>query len=241
MGSQRISPWPARPLAFEDVQNAKPTVAEIASGLSSNIALLEGYVTGGEDVGQGPNLAPVNPMGDRGHDHSGGVHGRALFRSVATLHLGEYGGAFSSDLARQLSNGAHFTTGSKPGGTTDKIRTGDPLAIWVPPCDKTFGAYVNLAVAGLLWIEATTLGASDTFDMQVTTDHGDGGNRAVDFSISSPNSTGMREFRSGNLLTVRPGQFNPLNFIYSVVRAGGGASRGIEGGVIELELGVFES
>jgi len=242
MGSQRITPWPARPLALDAGQNAQPAVAEIASGLASNNALLAGHVVGGESVGDGPNLSPINPMGERGHDHSGGIFGRARFISVASLTFGRFDGegVVSTQLGAQPPSVA-FTTGSEPGGTTDKIRLSAPIPIWIPPCDSRLGAYLDVAVIGTVWNEVTTLTGSDSGTIEVITDFGDGGNRTVEFLWPAPSIPGVYTFQSGNLLRVRPGKFNPLNIVYTVTRGAGGVARGISGGVLELELGVFES
>lgn len=238
--------FPPLPFRTLSCRSQQPAIAEIAARLGGNLTTHVGHVVGGDDVAGTPNPAPVNPSGDRGHDHSGGDYGRPLFRSVATIDFN--GGAF--DLVGWTPGPrAHQKTHSATaGGTTTRELHTSTIAVWVPPCDPQpeVGAYAWLGVGVSINLTATALGASDTAAVLVR--NLTRGLPVTEVSVgiggaltSSPAELWAWSDANAERLPASPGRMNVLQVSTSVTRAAGGSSRGCTLRLDALELGVYSS
>ena len=97
--------WPPQHLDESLVKNNAPDNADVVRTLAGNAAAVIGYTKGGAKLDDyTPNPAPRCPgHWLHGHDHSGGVYGYPLRRTIAHFDL---------DLA--LLRGARTTTSSRP-------------------------------------------------------------------------------------------------------------------------------
>lgn len=238
--------FPPLPFRSLSCKSQQPAIAEIAARLGGNLTTHVGHVVGGDDVAGTPNPAPVNPSGDRGHDHSGGDYGRPLFRSVATLDFN--GGAFDLAGWHPAPRAHQKDHPATAGGTTTRETHTGFFALWVPPCDPQpdVGAYAWLGVGCGITLTATALGAGDTASVLVRNVTRGAPATEVGVSIggaltSSPAELWAWSDADAERLPVTPGRMNLLQVSTSVVRAAGGSARGCTLRLDSLELGVYSS
>lgn len=212
------------------LQNGQVGYSDVLAVPAANAATLADYVDGLGTYG-----SPLNPSGEPGHDHSGGMFGRPMFITVGstTLH-GAQGGTGVVYPAKfyqlYIDNG--------PGGTTT-VDDGPYVPCWIPGCDLISGAYVRLGVRFRINITATGLDAADSLEViaKINDDQ-------YAFTVSSPNTTGVRYLGSASTaqtVGTEPGATNNVSLSAKVVRVAGGANRGCIINVHEIEYGVFST
>lgn len=241
--------FPPQPVPFAKAQNLKPGIAEIVQQSAGMLATLEGHSQGAALIGGASNPVPLNPSGDRGHDHSGGEFGRPLFRTVATMTFDD-GRTFNSSAMEPgyRAPGAIYVPDAADGLTNASRRIA--RHIWVPPCDPVEGAYVSLGVAvalygsGLTHLDVSSVPiVGDVATLRVW--------RAVagafvvaELDVTSPAVAGQKYVASSGVSTrlqMRPGAWNEIVFELELARTTGGSTRGMDAWLLEAELGVYES
>lgn len=238
------SDWPTTPLETYRTQTDADLQMEHVRVAGGNAATLHGYITGVTDLGDNsPSLAPAAPgTGRQCHDHSGGEHGRPLFRSVCTM---TYAAAAleSANLTEQFRR-----PGFEPTGITDgerEVSSTSPFGLvcaYIPGCDEVHGAYLNLGVMARVRIISTTLLAADEVTL-VLRNVVTGASARLDVT---PDSTGVQHVSStgsaspADTLLTKPGQVNLLQPSFELYAAGTGATRAAEMYLCEIEVGVFE-
>lgn len=247
------SRWPPTPVPYSRGQNEKPGYSELIAVDAACLATLHGHTMGGAHIGSDatPNPAPLNPSNEPGHDHSGGIFGRPLFRSVATFSWDD-GRSYSSNIDQGVHLGSTVIPTDADGVRTDGFAR--EFMVWVPPCETgsdssgvPIGAYRKLGVCVTGELDATALVASDVLGLvferispaPVAT-------RRKEFVLStSPTSAGTTfQATSSSLATrtwVDPGAFNYFRIYPYVDRQGTGSSRGCTFEIQEIELGVYST
>lgn len=230
--SVTFRPWPLYPVPYTRVQNGQTGYNDVLSTAAGDAATLADWVDGLGGYG-----APLNPSSEPGHDHSGGHFGKPLFCTVASLNLDGPQTHGTGVLYPQRFRFINIENAA--GGTTTNAAMVSPTFIWVPPCDATDGAYINLGISARVDLTTTTLTASD-----VLTAYFKVGDDEQGFVVSGPNSTGVKNLASSNTserVSVRVGAVNRVEVRATVVRAAGGSSRGCKLDINELELGVYST
>jgi hypothetical protein len=236
--------WPTAAIPTRLCRNNYPAISEFMRSTSGNVATLLGWVYGGGEIygSDVTNPAPPSPgHGLRGHDHSGGVHGRPLYRSVATVTLmtgAEVAGAANVSSGEDESL---IQFASVAASSTSTLPQGDRFVVDVPGCDEgPLGAYSVLGVTVLAYVQvATNVAALDAFKLVIrneTTDH------SVTIEDTSVTTTGLAVLRSAASLVMAVGQPNLVHIeSASLVTVAGGVSRTLDVALMALELGVFDT
>lgn len=219
------------PVAYTRAQNGQPGYSDLLAVPAANAATMADHVNGLGTYG-----APLNPSSEPGHDHSGGHFGKPLFASVASLYMHGPQGTSGVLYPARYNEMTFF---NQPGGVTSKNYLRSPKYIWIPNCDSISGAYSNLGVVVRANLASTTLGASDTLTLYIEIDGDEHG-----FLVPNQNIPGVKILSSASLAQcVSPilGTVNRVAVRATVVRAAGGASRGCNLEIYELEFGVFST
>jgi len=222
---------PLYPVPYIRAKNGQPGYSELLTTPAANAATLADWVDGLGTYG-----GPLNPSSEPGHDHSGGHFGKPLFCTVASLSLDGPQGTTGVLYPQRFRS---ITIEDDAGGTTTNETMVSPTFIWVPPCDATDGAYVNLGISARVDLTTTTLTASDVLTVFFKVGEDEQG-----FVVSGPNTTGVKNLASSSTserVSVRVGAVNLVEVRASVVRAAGGSSRGCKLDINELELGVYST
>jgi hypothetical protein len=225
------SRWPLYPVPYARAKNGQPGYNDLLASPAANASTLADWVDG-----LGAYGAPLNPSSEPGHDHSGGHFGKPLFCTVASLSLDGPQGTTGVIYPQRFRS---ITLEDGAGGTTTNATMVSPTFIWVPPCDPSDGAYVNLGISARVDLTTTTLTASDVLTVYFKVGEDEQG-----FTITGPNSTGVKNLASSSTserVSVRVGQVNLVEIRATVVRAAGGSSRGCRLDFDELELGVYST
>lgn len=242
--------YPPTPVAYRRGQNLEPGLAETVQQSAALCATLDAHVQGVTSIAA--HAAPVNPAADLGHDHSGGEHGRPLFRSLAAVTFDD-GRTFNRSPVlpgKGSLDGAIHVRDSLPGATNRSAHTASAW-LWVPPCDPAEGAYLRVGLSVSLYLaplqfQAGISGppiAGDVVTLRVW--------RAVEaatypvalFPISNPNAPGPLQFSTGGpaeRLHLQPGAWNEILFQLQMRRGPGGGERGLNAWLLEAEVGVYE-
>lgn len=236
--------YPPLPYPMLALRSQQPAIAEIAARLGGNLTTHIGHIVGGDVVVGTPNPAPLNPSGDRGHDHSGGYYGRALHRTVAAL---DFGGASYDpagfDAAPSAYRSGHAAVGAS---TTTVALVSQPIHVWCPPCDPTpgVGAYAQLAVTARFDCESTALISGDAAFLRVVQATNGAPSAVVDVPFDTqPTSTGFYNAfsTSTSKLPMAVGRMNTLVLSTVVTRTGSGSARGVTLRLDSLDLGVYDA
>lgn len=239
--TKQTSIYPVGLLQRARTRNNKDALAEIPATLAGNIATLRGVILGGDTLDADTvNPAPLNPgSSQRGHDHSGGLYGAPLFRTIASWNFDDHASITANITANQSPN--EFAIEAAASETIYTPTAFLPLMLWVPGCDPgERGAYQGLGVRTVWYIEATSGGSSgDRLKLEVE-------NRRtgtkVTLETSGTTSTGTKITASaddGERLHIAPGELNHL-IITTIFKASAVAgSRVLTARLIALELGVY--
>jgi len=224
------SRMPLATVPISRLQNGQTGYSDVLAVPAANAATLADHIDGLGTYGM-----PINPSGEYGHDHSGGLFGRPMFVSVASTTLNP--DVFVTGV-RQPAKFYFLSTESAAGGITTAV-DGQPVPIWVPGCDPIAGAYVRLAIRFTARLASTTLTSSDTVEViaKINDD-------SYTFTLTNPHITGVRNFASASttqLIGTVPGAINNVSFRTRVVRVAGGSSRGCVIYFQEMELGVYQT
>lgn len=256
MSTKSIFPIEPTPLGNDLIKNNELARAEIVRNLSGTAAWVVGYVIGGEDVDTDtPNPVRPSPMhGLRGHTHSGGADGKALFRSVASITLEDHE-THSANLETQIGTHnialwtvrADGTPVAAPGfdmgtGAGEFVPMGPELPIFVPGCDPRNGAYRELGWRLHLDVRTTTnVAAGDDLTVRLT--NKTTGATASDTltGINSLTFTAAVTADASNKLSVLPGRWNLLQLSGEFVADATAGVRTLQIAVCALELGVYET
>jgi len=235
--------WPTSSLVTSETYNNRPLLAEIPRTLSGNVATMIGWTYGGGSI-RGTtegNIAPFAPgHGQRGHDHSGGVHGRPLYRSIATT---SFGGGSEAESITWLdgSDQTQLLFFNIPASSSAYLQTGfAPWPIWVPGCDPgPLGAYQYLGVTILGQIEtATNMQTADAliFDVENSAT-----GSLLQVSDSSITTTGLFTARAAGLVT-RPGTYQTISIPRVRLQTTATvATRTLAFGLMGVEVGVWST
>lgn len=244
MGATKAtSLMPIAPVPRSMTRNNKDALAEIIRTLAGNVATMHGHLNGGATLdADTPNPAPLNPgSGLRGHDHSGGIFGRPLFRSVASWALDTHE-SYSSNITPQQTP----TEFSFEAEADAELNTVTPITLmgWVPGCDPSDGAYQNMALR-VLWFVSATSGAraADRLDVRIANDLIPG--VVTRLGVTGLNSTGSKIGESASSaderLFVVPGALNPLRVSLQLITNATAGTRQITARLIALEVGVYST
>jgi hypothetical protein len=237
--STLVGPWPPTQLPIDRAKHGEPMLSDVVRVPGANVSAYHAHTMGLDTVGTSAAQTPINGFGSRGHDHSGGDFGRPLFRSIYAATL-DPGGQVSANIVATNRVGRVVLNGDP--GTTPKEQITHPLFVWVPPCPAG-GAYDNCGVHIVAEVVSTTLTASDEMTVRLRNLF-PGYQRAVSFSVSSPNSTGEKLFESrsnSERLELIPGALQAIRLEAEVALDGGGSNRGVTIDFYEIEIGVYES
>jgi len=247
--TKAVSVWPVQGLTRQQVVNNAPLNSDIARVLAGNAATMHGHVVGGAYLDPyTPNVVDGAPgHGQRGHDHSGGLFGQALRRTIAHFDLGE-GHEFeaSSDVDGNEDDAPYrFSLAATASQIADDVYGGPFLPVWVPHCDPgPTGAYRKLSVRALA--RMTTSNNTQTSDaLRVRVRNLTTGSEVEVSDTSITNASVFAVFAStgtSNLLFMEPGKINVV--VIDRVRletTSAVASREIFGYVSSLTLGVYLS
>lgn len=233
--SINITPWPPTQHDVERQQSGQPMLCDTARTLSANNAIYEAWINGQGQIVNQPS--PVkNPSGSFGHDHSGGIYGRPLFRTVATI-----------DLASTGFTGASLTTNPnlleiQTDADTDanqSLEYSPRWPIWIPPCDPgETGAYTNCGLAFSYEQTSTVSGDVVTFTIRNVSA---GGSAAFTLTEGASTSDFVYSTSVAQTLPCIPGAVNILQCILDVDRQGTGSSRVCYVLLYQLELGVYSA
>ena len=242
------SHWPPTAVRMQRTQSCQAGLADIPAQLGANAATMAGHATGGAVVADVSNPAPVNPSGDRGHDHSGGYFGRPLFRSVASLCLDTHT-AYSSNVLGQTDTTAYYLGVEAAGdGVTSWSDRHVIFDLWVPPCPPG-GAYEDLglfvtgtyALSGMLSGDTVTLEARNLHS--AIRSPANGAPLAFELTVDTPAAGGLKtlEGGSGERVRVVPGALNAIKVGLKAARTTGGGSRSCGFTLRDVEMGVYET
>jgi len=246
--TKATSVWPVQGLTRQQVYNNAPLNSDVGRVLAGNVATLHGHVVGLSYLDEyTPNLAPAAPgHGLKGHDHSGGLFGQPLRRTIAHFDLGE-GHEFepASDVDGNEDDVPYrFSLAATASQIDDAIFAGPFLPVWVPHCDPgPTGAYRKLAVRALIRMTTSTeTKTNDALRLRVFNMTTGSKVELSDTSITNASVYAVFASSSSTLLLMEPGRINTLIIdrvrIETTATAG---SRQVVGYVSSLTLGVFLS
>lgn len=245
-----ISVGPPIPLDIARTRNCAFALSDIPRRLSANAAWYAGYIQGGEELEDGvtPNPAPRSPMhGFKGHTHSGGLDGRALFRSIYSADFAP-SDVYSSNLSENghlmvtvwdASQGTGITAGQSV-----TVPVGPPLPVFVPGCDIRTGAYKQLGwFAVVRVVSSANAQAGDVITLNL---YNQTNESTTSSALTAGAPTVAAEYyiddNSGDDLI--PAQVGGVNlFTLSATYTGDGnvATRSCTIEVLGLEMGVYQS
>lgn len=241
-----VSPTVPVPLDRKRAQNGEDFAAEVLANGAGVEAWVNGHTEGRDYVDADevtPNPAPRNQHGRFGHDHSGGLYGKPLFRTIASFwvergdrHSNEWAGQDASEEAFRFASGLTIP----PSGR--KVWETRPFFIYPPNCDPgPLGAYNVLGVALGLDVLSTTLSASDTVTLRFRNLAPSLIGSPVEFDMSTPNAVGDRYIESDGTTRVPmlPGRPNLVTLEIDVETVASGSTRNITIQLFALEFGVF--
>lgn len=263
MGTKSISALIPSPMPLAGLRSNELALSDFPRRASAGTAWAVGHTIGGDKLDTDtPNPAPDSPMNSqKGHTHSGGIDGRALYRSVATITF-DHGEVRSSNLSPNPVIGRVFfncrPTGSPPtapqydAGSSQTAKLGPEFSIWVPGCDLSIGAYRDMGISVTYNVAiSTNVDAGDVMTIAVrNTSTGS----SSTLSASTPSSTGVdRSFSSTKIqdtLHCQPGQLNILQLEasysasstlgpWNVANASGGRAVTIQ--ILDVEIGVWST
>lgn len=256
MSTKSVAALRPVPLPNSYTQNNAEARADIPRNLSATAAWVIGYTVGGEDLDSDTaNTAPRSPMhGLRGHTHSGGLDGKALFRTIAAANLDDHE-TYSSNVETQpavnnIASWAARATGSPlsfpnldPGDGSGKfVPMGPPLPIFVPGCDPREGAYVRLGWRAHIDVRTNTnVNSGDTFTLRVTNLSTQATAEDTATGLDTMTTSAGFVSDSSNRLSVLPGRWNILQVSGELAANAVAGTRDLEIALIALELGVYET
>lgn len=245
--TKATSVWPVQGLTRQQVYNNAPLNSDVGRVLAGNVATLHGHVVGLAYLDEyTPNPAPGAPgHGLKGHDHSGGLFGQPLRRTLAHFDLGEghdYEPASDVD-GNEDDAPIRFSLAATASQTDDAIFAGPFLPMWVPHCDPgTTGAYRRLSVRCLgILTTSTNTQTGDSISVRVKNVTTGATAEISDASITSTASPIIgASTGTSDLLLMEPGALNAL--VIDRVRlttTATVAARTVVGYLSSLTLGVY--
>lgn len=246
--TKATSIWPIQGLTRQQIVNNAPANADIPRTLAGNAATLWGHTVGGEWLDDyTPNPAPPAPgTGVPGHDHSGGLFGAPLRRTVAHFDLGSgHEGEAETDVDGNEDDAPlRFSFESISASTIiDEFPSTLRIAMWVPHGDEgPSGAYGMQGVRIFAFLDTSTNTASgDELTLTVRNE-----TTGAQVDVSDATITGASSYviaqstGTGDLLKMKPGALNVIRV--SRIRletVSGGSARTVAGLVSSLEIGVW--
>lgn len=234
-------------LSRASTQTGQPVLREIGAVIAGHAMAHHAWATGDESLPDATmTTMPMAPGGTgRGHDHSGGVAGRPLFRTVYSSTTGPHNlsGGLNAHPGRRLE-----ATGMGTGVTYGDASA--PLFVDVPGCDPgEWGAYSHLAIQASAWIHGGTSSytAWDADDVvrvgihNVTT----GARVYWDLDLTANDHGDERYLRSENAsstldrLPMRVGAPNVVRAYMQVTLDASSTATACKIWVPEIELGVY--
>lgn len=240
--------WPTQGLDESLVQNNKPDNSDVARALAGNAAAVIGYAHGRatlDDYTQNP--APLCPgHGRRGHDHSGGLFGYPLRRTVSHFDTGNGHEAEPSTDVDGNENEVEpaFSLGATASQTDDQPLAEPVFVVHVPGGDPgSTGAYplMGIVVVGLI-TTATNVQAGD--ELFITIKNKTTGSVITVSDASVTAATLFRAASTGtdDLMAFAVGVPNVLQVkLISFTATAAAASRTIAGYISSIEVGVWLS
>lgn len=234
------------PLELAKTKNNQLALADIPRRLSSAQAWLYGYLSGKERLDAAtPNPAPRSPMSGRpGHTHSGGLDGRALFRSLASVPLDPH-----NVISSNISQNGHLGVAGFSNQVISEVQEFPLpflLPVPVPGCDPDAGAYQDLAVIFTYAVKLNTnVVTADSLKLKVRNHHpsGYGCEFAETGLTGTPNFyvTEQSATKGSDTIRTKPGEVNVLSFAFEFTTAPSAGTRTLTVELLELEVGVFET
>jgi hypothetical protein len=237
------------PLELAKTKNNALALADIPRRLSAGQAWLYGYLSGKDRLDAAtPNPAPRSPMSGRpGHTHSGGMDGRALFRSLGSVPL-DPGNVISSTISENGHLGVVGWSSIPISEVHEYPIVGlGQVPVVVPGCDPDAGAYQDLAIKATFAVRlATNVVAGDELVLKVRNQHPSGYGcelAAVSgFNGSVPSYHTVSSATKGtDTIRTKPGEVNVLTFSFELTTAPSAGNRTVSVELLELEFGVFET
>lgn len=240
--TKAIGGWPLLSPQTRHTWANRDAIADVARQLAANALQMYGHVQGGDLLAENtPAPASMqNPgAGVLGHDHSGGLWGRPLYRDIAT-----FCGDNHDNLGSVETNSSPwvFTAVSLPAAEESQVFFAD-FAVWVPGCQpgRDVGAYNSLAWNAKVWISvATNVVTADELHVVLQNKH-PGATNEQQLEIANPAAATFRVNASDDeRLTVVPGEWNRLRLGIDYNPSGSGSARSLTLVVQDLQLGVFD-
>lgn len=157
MARKTTTPWPpSSVLDNASMQVGQPAAAEAIGAWAGDVLTMHAWTMGNVSLpGSTPHPCPVAPGGTgRGHDHSGGLAGRPLFRPVWSDHSSPF------DLLDSGVDDVSARMLKISGITQDNIDYNDagrPMLADIPGCEPgEYGAYNALDVQVMAWVDSNT-------------------------------------------------------------------------------------
>lgn len=246
--TKATSLWPVQGLTRQQIVNNAEANADIARVLAGNTATLWGHTVGGAMLDDyTPNPAPPAPgTGVPGHDHSGGLFGAPLRRTIAHLDLGVgHEGEPSTDIDGNEDDAPlRFSFTSISASTVDdEFPSTMRIPVWIPHGDPgPAGAYGMLGVRIFAFLDTSTNTASgDELRFTVRNETTGGEVEVADATITGTSSYKIAQSTgTSDLLKMQPGELNILRVTrIRLTTVAGGSARTVEGLVSSLEFGVW--
>lgn len=257
MSVKSIAALKPNPMANSLLQNNGEARADIIRNTSATVAWVVGYVNGGDTLDSDTdNTAPRSPMhGLRGHTHTGGDDGKALFRTVASVTFDDHQ-TLSANVERQLivpitaeweprpASSPVSPPAYDPGDGTGKyVPIGPLVPIWVPGCDARQGCFLQMGWRAHIDVRANTnVAAGDVLTMRIsnlTTD------AFAEDTTSGLNTSGWNSSLNSDADSKRisclPGQWNVFQLSGELVADATAGTRDLIVALTALELGVYET
>lgn len=239
--TKSISVFPPSPVQHAKTQNNDDALAEIVRSLSGNAATLHGHIVGGDSLDTATiNAAPLNPgSSQRGHDHSGGLYGSPLFRTVASLQLADtstYGTIATNDGLQTFDIGSLSSTDIYI--ATVPVRAG----VWVPGCDPgPLGAYSRLGLR-VLWYVSSGGGLKTDDILRLRVQNSTTGSQVLldlDGFAAAPSGDYTYESASTERLLMRPGALNQIAMRAEFETSATAGTRTLVFTLSNVEFGVY--
>jgi hypothetical protein len=237
--------WPPQHLDVALVKNNAPDNADVARTLAGNAAAVIGYTKGGAKLDDyTPNPAPRCPgHGLHGHDHSGGVYGYPLRRTIAHFDLGTGEERGSSDVdGNDQHSLVYFLLVATASVVNDEIHSDPGCSMWVPSGDNgPTGAYpvMGVCVVGVI-TTATNIQTGDSLAITIRNETTDSEITLTDSTVTAAGTFRAASTGTDDLMTFAVGRINTLRIKRTRFTATATvASRTMIGHVSSLEVGVY--
>ncbi len=237
------------PLELAKTKNNALALADIPRRIAAGQAWMYGYLSGKDRLDAAtPNPAPRSPMTGRpGHTHSGGMDGRALFRSIASVPL-DPGNVVTATISENGHLGVVAWSSIPISEVHEYPIVGlGQIPIVVPGCDPDAGAYRDLAVKATFAVRLNTnVVSGDEVVLKFRNLHPSG--YGCDLAAVSGMNGSVPSYKTvasatkgSDTIRAVPGQINVISVSAELTTAPSAGNRTLSIELLELEFGVFET